>query len=158
MAALATSRYRLQHVYLWDLAARRWTGTLTGPSKGISSLAFGRHGILAVGADDHIYLWDVPARRLAGTIAPPIDVAQGNASIPKDGTPYPAPGAFDQNTTTAFSLDGTALAIDASFGYGTYLYNAATRNQVATLPLSRSRRPVPLRSRARVQPAISGPA
>jgi DNA-binding beta-propeller fold protein YncE len=121
------------HVYLWDLAAGRWTGTLTDPGKGISSLAFGRNGILAVGADDHAYLWDVPARRLAATIAPPIDVAQGNASISKDGTPYPAPGAFDQGTTAACSPDGTALAIDASFGYGTYLYNAATRNQVATL-------------------------
>jgi WD40 repeat protein len=122
------------HIYLWDLAARRWTGTLTDPSKGITNLAFGRHGILAVGADDHAYLWDVPARRLAGAIAPPIDVAQGNASVSKYGTPYPAPGAFDQSTTAAFSPDGTTLAIDASFGYGTYLYYAATRNQVATLP------------------------
>jgi WD40 repeat protein len=122
------------HVYLWDLAARRWAGTLTDPGKGISSLAFGRHGILAVGADDHAYLWDVAARRLAGIIAPPIDVAAGNASISKDGTPYPASGAFDQSTTAAFSPNGTTLAIDASFGYGTYLYNAATRNQAATLP------------------------
>jgi len=123
------------HVYLWDLAARRWAGTLTAGKGPISSLAFGRHGILAVGADDdHAYLWDVPARRLASTIAPPIDVAQGNASISKDGTPYPTPGAFDQSTTAAFSPDGMTLAIDASFGYGTYLYNAATRNRVATLP------------------------
>ena len=34
----------------------------------------------------------------------------------------------------AFSPDGTTLAIDASFGYGTYLYRAATSNQAATLP------------------------
>jgi WD40 repeat protein len=125
------------HVYIWDLAARRWTGTLTDPGGGISSLAFGPHGILAVGANDHAYLWNVPARRLAATIAPPIDVAQGNASISKgaaDGGPYPAPGAFDQSTTAAFSSDGTTLAIDASFGYGTYLYNATTRDQAATLP------------------------
>jgi WD40 repeat protein len=123
------------HVYLWDLAARRWAGTLTAGKGTISSLAFGRHGVLAVGADDdHVYLWDVAARRLIGTIAPPIDVAAGNASISKYGTPYPAPGAFDQVTTAAFSPDGTTLAIEASFGYGTYLYHAATRNQVATLP------------------------
>jgi len=123
------------HVYLWDLAARHWVGTLPDPGKGpISSLAFGRHGTLAVCADDHAYLWDVLARKLTGTIAPPIDVAQGNASISKDGTPYPTPGAFDQSTTAAFSPDGATLAIDASFGYGTYLYYAATRNQVATLP------------------------
>jgi WD40 repeat protein len=121
------------HVYLWDLAARRWAGTLTDPGKGISSLASGRNGILAVGADDHAYLWNVAARRLTGTIAPLINVAQGNAPISKDGTPYPAAGAFDHSTTAAFSPDGAALAIDASFGYGTYLYNAATRNRVATL-------------------------
>ena len=123
------------HVYLWDLAARRWAGTLTAGQGPITSLAFGRHGILAVGADDdHAYLWDVPARRLIGAIAPPINVAAGNASISKDGTPYPAPGAFEQVITAAFSPDGTTLAIDASFGYGTYLYHAATKNQVATLP------------------------
>jgi len=103
------------HVHLWDLAARRWAGTLTDPGKGpISSLAFGRHGILAVGAYDHAYLWDVAARRLTGTIAPPINVAQGNASISKDGTPYPAAGAFDHGTTAAFSPDGTMLAVDAT--------------------------------------------
>jgi WD40 repeat protein len=123
------------HVYLWDLAARRWAGTLTAGKGPIGSLAFGRHGILAVGADDdHAYLWDVPARRMIGAIAPPINVAAGNASISKDGTPYPAPGTFDQGTTAAFSPDGATLAIDASFGYGTYLYHSATRNQVATLP------------------------
>jgi WD40 repeat protein len=128
------------HVYLWDLATRRWAGTLTAGTGPIGSLAFGRHGILAVGPnDDHAYLWDVPARRLIGAIAPPIDVAAGNASISKDGTPYPAPGAYDQSTTAAFSPDGTTLAIDASFGYGTYLYNAATRNQAAILPYPAAR-------------------
>ncbi|MDR0345960.1 MAG: hypothetical protein LBI49_23185, partial [Nocardiopsaceae bacterium] len=126
------------HVYLWNLAARRWAGTLTDPGRGIGSLAFGRNGILAVGADDdHAYLWDVAARRLTGTIAPPINVAAGNASIskgPKGGGPYPGPGYFDKSTTAALSPDGTTLAIDVSFGYGTYVYHAATRNRVATLP------------------------
>ena len=68
------------HVYLWDLAAGCWAGTLSDAGKGISSLAFGPHSILAVGTDGHAYLWNVPARRLAATIAPPIDVAQGIAS------------------------------------------------------------------------------
>jgi WD40 repeat protein len=126
------------HVYLWDLTAKRWAGTLTDPGRGIGSLAFGRNGILAAGADDdHAYLWDVPTRRLTGTIAPPINVAAGNASISKgatDGGPYPGPGYFDKSTTVVFSPGGTTLAIDASFGYGTYLYNAATRTRVATLP------------------------
>ena len=122
-------------VYLRDLAARRWAGTLTEPGGTIETLAFGRNGILAVGADDdHVYLWDVAARRLAGAIAPPIDRAAGNASISKDGTQYPAAGTYDKSTVAAFSPDGTTLAIDASFGYGTYLYHATTRNQAATLP------------------------
>jgi WD40 repeat protein len=123
------------HVYLWDLAAGRWAGSLTGPGGGgITSLAFGRGGILAAGADDdRAYLWDVATRRLTATIAPPVDVARGNASIAKDGTPYPVAGAFDKTTTAALSPDGAIVAIDESFGYGTYLYDVATRNRVATL-------------------------
>lgn len=123
------------HVYLWDLAAGRWAGTLTGPGRGgISSLSFGRDGILAAGADDdHAYLWDVATRRLTAVIVPPVNAAQGNASISKDGTPYPIAGAFDQSTTVAFSPDAAIVAIDASFGYGTYLYDVATGTRVATL-------------------------
>jgi WD40 repeat protein len=122
------------HVYLWDLAARRWAGVLTAPGRGITTLAFNRDGILAAGADDdHAYLWDVATRRLTAAIAPPVNVAQGNASISKYGTPYPVAGAFDQTTTAAFSPDGTIVAVDATFGYGTYLYDVATGNRVATL-------------------------
>jgi WD40 repeat protein len=123
------------HVYLWDLAAGRWAGTLTRPGRGgITSLAFGRGGILAAGADDdRAFLWDVATRRLTAAIAPPIDVARGNASISKDGTPYPVAGAFDQTTTAAFSPDGMIVAVSASFGYGTYLYDVASGNRVATL-------------------------
>jgi eukaryotic-like serine/threonine-protein kinase len=121
-------------VSLWDLAARRWSGTLTDPGQGpVTSLAFGRNGILAVGVGDDAYMWDVADRRLAGTIAPPINTAQGNASISKDGAPYPAVGAFDHSITAVFSPDGTILAVDASFGYGTYLYDAAARKQIAVL-------------------------
>jgi WD40 repeat protein len=132
------------HVYLWDLAAGRWAGTLTDPSgdngtgvnggAGVVSLAFGRDGTLAVGdGDGRAYLWDVAARRLTRTIAPPLNVAQGNASISKDGGPYPAPGAFDHSVMAAFSPDGTMLAASVSFGYGTYLYDLAAGKRVATL-------------------------
>jgi WD40 repeat protein len=125
------------HVYLWNLAAKRWAGMLTSPGRGpVDSLAFSREGILAAGADDHTYLWNVATRRLTGTIAPPINAAQGNASISKggaDGGPYPAPGAFARAVTAAFSPDGTILAVDASFGYGTYLYDLATRKRIAAL-------------------------
>lgn len=124
-------------IYLWDLAAGRWAGTLREPGGTIETLAFARNGILAVGADDDsVYLWDVAARSLTGTIAPPVNAAAGNDSISKgsgDGGPYPGPGDFDKSTTAAFSPDGTTLAIDASFGYGTYLYRVATRKQIAAL-------------------------
>jgi WD40 repeat protein len=132
------------HVYLWDLTNGRWTATLTDPSGvtstggpnggGVVSLAFGRDGTLAVGdGDGRAYLWDVTTGRLTRTIAPPVNVAQGNASIAKDGAPYPAPGAFDHSVMAALSPDGALLAVSVSFGYGTYLYDVATRNRVATL-------------------------
>jgi WD40 repeat protein len=80
-------------VYLWDLAARRWAGTLTAGKGPIGSLAFGRHGILAVGADDdHAYLWDVPARRLIGAIARPSTWRRATPPFPRTARhPPPAP-------------------------------------------------------------------
>lgn len=141
-----------EHIYLWDLASRRWAATLTDPrvnngngfafcspadGLAVTSLAFSRNGVLAAGdGNGRVYLWDAATRRLTATIAPPINVAAGNASISKDsadGGPYPAPGDFPQNVNVAFSPDGTTLATDVSFGYGTYLYDVATRNRLATL-------------------------
>lgn len=128
------------HVCLWDLPARRCVGTLTDPSgnsvsgTGVNSLAFSRDGILAVGdADGRVYLWNVATRRLTATIAPRVNVAQGNASVSKDGQPYPVGGAFTQDVNVAFSPDGTTLATNVDFGYGTYLYDVATGNLLATL-------------------------
>ena len=131
------------HVYIWDVTTRRWIATLTDPGNsvtggvtggGVVSLAFGRDGTLAVGdGDGRAYLWDVAARRLTRTIAPPVNAAQGNASISKDGAPYPAPGAFDHSVMAALSPDGALLAVNASFGYGTDLYDAATGNRLVTL-------------------------
>jgi WD40 repeat protein len=101
---------------------------------GVSSLAFSRDGILAVGdVDGRAYLWDVATRALTATIAPPINMAQGNASISKDGQPYPVAGAFPQDVNAAFSPDGTMLTADVDFGYGTCLYDVTTRNRLATL-------------------------
>jgi len=131
-----------EHVYLWDITARRWAATLTDPinpalGSDVTSLAFSPDGILAVGdTNDRAYLWDVATRRLTATFTPPVNAAAGNASISKgaaDGGPYPAPGAFDQSVTAAFSPDGTILAAGMDFGYGTYLYDVATGKRFATL-------------------------
>jgi len=132
------------NVYLWDPATGRRTGTLTDPSDsdgGVYSLAFGRHGLLAVGDENGCaYLWDVATGRLTATLSQPMNQAQGNASITKhsgmgigDGGPFPEPGDFAQNVTATFSPGGKILAADVSFGYGTYLYDVATRKRVATL-------------------------
>jgi WD40 repeat protein len=140
MLAVGDSEGSADHVTLWDLAARRRTATFTDPSgnsvsgAGVSSLAFNRDGILAVGdVDGRAYLWDVATRALTATIAPPINMAQGNVSISKDGQPYPVAGAFPQDVNAAFSPDGTMLAADVDFGYGTCLYDVTTRNRLATL-------------------------
>jgi WD40 repeat protein len=132
-----------EDIYLWDLATSRITATLTdhsaiyGQTLAVDSLAFSRNGILAAGDGlGRAYLWDAATRRLIATISPPINTAAGNASIdkgPADGGPYPAPGDFPHNVYVAFSPDGTTLAIDVDFGYGTYLYDVATRNRLATL-------------------------
>jgi hypothetical protein len=65
------------------------------------------------GCRDSVSLWDIAARRQVARLTSPR---------------CPLPGQV------IFSPDGTTLAIDASFGHGTYLYHAATRNQAATLP------------------------
>jgi WD40 repeat protein len=131
-----------EHIYLRDMAARRWAATLTDPSytafdSGVNSLAFSTAGILAVGnASDRAYLWDIATRRLTASLTLPVNSAAGNASISKgagDGGPYPAPGAFPQAVTAALSPDGTILAAGMNFGYGTYLYDVATGQQFATL-------------------------
>jgi hypothetical protein len=142
MLAVGESDGSDAHIYLWDITAGRWAATLTDPGStvlgsGVNSLAFSPDGILAAG-DSHgrAYLWDVATRRLTATFTPPVNAAAGNASISKgsaDGGPYPAPGAFDQAVTAAFSPDGTILAAGVGFGYGTYLYDVATGKRFATL-------------------------
>jgi WD40 repeat protein len=59
-------------IYVWDVAARRLTGTLPVPSAGnaIGSLAFGPGGTLAgAGLEGSIYLWDLATRRLTATLS-----------------------------------------------------------------------------------------
>jgi WD40 repeat protein len=65
MLAVGESDGGGEHIYLWDITAKRWAATLTDPSNtplgsGVNSLAFSPDGILAVGnSHDRAYLWDV---------------------------------------------------------------------------------------------------
>jgi WD40 repeat protein len=132
------------NVYLWDLATNRVTTTVPafrdcGP---VCPVAFSPDGtILAVGdsdgSPDRVFLWDLTARRWTATLTDPSGgPVSGNgvnslafskngilAVGDVDGRAY---GAFPQDVTAAFSPDGTVLAINVNFGYGTYLYDFTT--------------------------------
>jgi WD40 repeat protein len=134
--------------YIWDLATRHVTGTLTDPvntganmiqggdSYVPDSLAFGRDGMLAV-ADGNgtVYVWDVATRKVAA-ITPPFNQAQMQAAYadlpPGEEGPDPYPASWT-STWAVFSPDGKILAVNADYGYGTYLYDVSTGKLVATL-------------------------
>lgn len=132
-----------QHVYLWDLTARRWTAVLTDPATTvpqagdqITSLAFSRDGVLAAGAaDGHVYQWDTAARKMTTAIALPVNMAMATG----DGGSDPAAGGITLAAKAAFSPDGTILAACAANGYGTGLYHAGTASKAGTLTDPRAR-------------------
>jgi hypothetical protein len=105
--------------YLWSLATRTITATLTDPgSKAlveVDSVAFSPGGTtLAVGdSDGSTYLWSLATRTITATLTDP--------------------GSNHLVDSVAFSPDGTTLAAGDAYG-STYLWSLATRTITATLP------------------------
>jgi sugar lactone lactonase YvrE len=100
--------------YLWSLASRTITATLTAPnSLNVYSVAFSPHGTtLAVGDDEGItYLWSLATRTITATLT--------------------RPGLSYQANSVAFSPDGATLAVGTI--HGTYLWSLASRTITATL-------------------------
>jgi serine/threonine-protein kinase len=105
-------------VYLWDTASKSaaLAATLPAPAavsgQGITSMAFGPGGVLAVAYEEgNVYLWDTTTKKLAATLTGP-------------------PGIFG-TTVLAFGPGGV-LAV----GYGegdVYLWNIANDRHIATL-------------------------
>jgi WD40 repeat protein len=84
--------------YLWNLATRTITATLTDPGVNgipseVGSVAFSPDGTLATG-DLNTYLWSPASRKLVATL---IDISN--------------PAEYDDVGSVAFSPDGTTLAV-----------------------------------------------
>ena len=99
-------------IHLWDIAARRWAGSLASPQcSGDSQVRFSPDAaMLAVAGSPagHTCLWDVTTKRQVAVLTGPA------------------------SNGAAFSPDGATLAIAGSSGQ-IYLWDVATARQVATL-------------------------
>ena len=106
--------------YVWDIATKKVTATLTGPgSGGVDYVAYAPGGTTLAAADYNgsTYLWDIATRKVTATLTDP-----GRKGV--DGVAY-APG-------------GTTLAAADANG-STYLWDIATKTITATLTDPRSK-------------------
>jgi WD40 repeat protein len=130
LAAVAPDGAGDGQVDVFDLATKRQTATLNDPGGGyVRRLSFSPDGMLAIGdggGKGNVYLWNAATRKFMGTVVPPVNRAQAQAARRSaDAAP---PGA-----SAVFSPDGMSLATTAAYGYGTYLYDVANRELLATL-------------------------
>ena len=106
--------------YVWDIATKKITATLTGPgSEGVDYVAYGPGGTTLAAADynGRTYLWDIATKKVTATLTDP-------RSKGVDSVAY-APG-------------GTTLAA-ADYNGNTYLWDIATKTMTATLTDPRSK-------------------
>jgi WD40 repeat protein len=98
--------------YLYDVAAKRLTGTLTPPEAGASFLAFSPNGTsLAVASPGPVYVWDLATSRVTATLTDP---------------------GVQLTEAEAFSPDSSLLAIGTTTGE-IFIWNVATSHLAATL-------------------------
>ena len=146
--------------FLWSLATRTITATLTDPVSrinGVDSVAFSRGGTTLAADDSNgsTYLWSLATRTITATLTDPGNYAVDSVAFSRDGTTLavgdengsiylwslatrtitatltgPGIGSYGV-ASVAFSPDGTTLA--AANGYATYLWSLATRTITAAL-------------------------
>ena len=143
--------------YVWDIAAKKITATLTDPgSMGVDSVAYAPGGTTLAAADTNgsTYVWDIAAKKITATLTDPgskgvdcVAYAPGGttlAAADDNGSTYLWDIATKKITATltdpggkgvdsvAYAPGGTTLAA-ADTNHSTYLWDIATKKITATL-------------------------
>ncbi|MFE2943448.1 caspase family protein [Streptomyces sp. NPDC059255] len=73
-------------ITLWDIAARKTSATITGPSSGVTCVAFGHSGVLAGGfLDGTVTLWDTVSGRSIAVLTTGTNSAVSSLAFSPDG-------------------------------------------------------------------------
>jgi WD40 repeat protein len=119
---LAVADCQKDSVSLWDIATRRWTGTLASPrcpdGAQVTFSPDGKTLALVSGYTPTACLWDM---------------ATGRETTLTDPGPGPGQNSPAVNAEVAFSPDGRTLAV-SDFNGDIYLWNLATRRVAGTVP------------------------
>ena len=148
--------------YVWDIATKKITATLTGPgSEGVDYVAYGPGGTTLAAADYNgsTYLWDIATKKVTATLSDPRSKGVDSVAYGPGGTTLAAADSngntylWDIATKTitatltdprskgvyyvAYAPGGTTLAA-ADYNGKIYLWDIATKTMTATLPDPRS--------------------